>query len=277
MGRLRPLRDPWQERIEDAVRRATPHIGSYGSGLEAFRRDIGSKRWATDCLRDSIWLAPEAERMLSHGPNSELQNWVLVERYTKFVLNGGFDAGLRAYADSDPFARLGLPSEFITERYRYDEEKAARAKACREALLAQLEADFRRDGNPVHVLQAVAIAGIDDTAFPDWVREFLVDSAERILELREAVVRGKRVDREADSVGKALGFGTGGPGSGGWFKRSTMLARDREIHSRVRQWIERARGQYPDREPKLTSAYYEVAGELHVDPSTVQRAYAHCR
>src|SRR4051812_10111786 len=105
--------------------------------------------------------------------------------------------------------------------------------------LRQLEIRYGHDRNPLHALEAVWIAlgaGID---LPDWAHDYLACALARILEIRDEVARDRKVKREADCVGKALGFGTRGPGPSGWFKRSTMLERDYKIYARLREELDK--------------------------------------
>jgi hypothetical protein len=123
-------------------------------------------------------------------------------------------------------------------------------------------------------MQAFAVARRYEIDPPEWVEDFLAGTADLILEIRDEVAEGKPINREAERVGKALGFGKDGPGQGGWFKHATLLERDRAVYFAMLDWLDEERARHPDRRPKLTVGYWEVATAIGVDASTVQRAYA---
>jgi hypothetical protein len=87
-----------------------------------------------------------------------------------------------------------------------------------------------------------------------------------IRDIGEEEQPGQRLT-EAELVGKAIGFRTGGKGQTGWFAHAKQLQRDRAIYFRVVEWLAEGKS------PKLTCAYAEVAEEFGVDASTVRRAY----
>jgi DNA invertase Pin-like site-specific DNA recombinase len=110
---------------------------------------------------------------------------------------------------------------------------------------------------------------------PDWIAEFLsvagrqvVAIAHRISDdsLEEVGAReATRSSTEAEKVGKAMGFGSRGPGRGSCFEDARTLRRDRIIRSAIEEKL--AAG------IKKDFAYDEIASEVGVSRSTVQRAY----
>jgi hypothetical protein len=132
-------------------------------------------------------------------------------------------------------------------------------------LLRQLEIDFGRYGNPVYAYEAFAIALRSGMDMPDWVQRHMLQVAECILGIRDAIAGGRPSKREAERVGKVLGFGKDGPGQGGWFKQAAMLQRDRTIFVEVEKRLEAGM--------KLDFAYDEVAKMLGVSRSTIVRSY----
>jgi hypothetical protein len=132
--------------------------------------------------------------------------------------------------------------------------------------LRELEAYYGRDANPVHALKAFAIACHAGIALPDWLLAYLVESADRFLKVCDEAADGATVEREAELVGKAFGFGAGGPGRGkGWVRQAALLRRDRAIYFDVAREV--------DAGTKPYIAYFSVAQDRRISPSTVSRAY----
>jgi hypothetical protein len=275
MRRATALREHDALRVvrEQVYSAAARHITDHWGVLDQARQHAETAS-AIAFARDARAMASEAQRMLSvYGPTLAEQTRFL----TEYRANLGLfhTAGLTAvtYERADLLARIAMPATLAAGFYGYDPFNVERVQAYGESALRELEADFGRDGNPVHAWEALAVArryGIDP---PDWVEDFLTDAADRILEIRDEVADGRPVNRESERVGKALGFGKDGPGQGGWFKHSTMLERDRTIYFKVIDWLEEEQARHPDRRPKRTSAYREVATAIDLDSSTVQRAY----
>lgn len=133
-----------------------------------------------------------------------------------------------------------------------------------EGELCDLEAHFIRSCNPVHVWEAFKLARRHGMKRPDWVEIYFTDVAERILEIRDEATGGKPVGREAERVGKALGF-VHGPGATGWFELAANLRRDRVAYAEVRRRVA-AR-------TKPEFAYEEVAKLMNISASTTGRSY----
>jgi hypothetical protein len=132
--------------------------------------------------------------------------------------------------------------------------------------MRELEVDFLRDGNPVHAWKAFAIACQAKIALPDWLLTYLIESADRILKVHGEVADGSPIAREAEHAGKALGFGSGGPGRGkGGFRQAALLERDRTLHLEVCREVNAGN--------KLDLAYDAVVAANGVSRSTVVRAY----
>jgi hypothetical protein len=221
---------------------------------------------ATAFTRDVTAMAGEVQRMLSvYGPVLAEQTGFLTEYRSNLGLF--HTAGLTkvAYERADLLARIAMPATLATGFDGYNPSNVERVQAYGESVLRELEADFGRDSNPVHAWEALAVArryGIDP---PHWVKHFLFDAADRILEIRDEVAGGRPVNRESERVGKALGFGKDGPGQGGWFKHATMLERDRTIYFEISDKLVTGM--------KLDFAYDEVAKASSVSRSTIVRAY----
>jgi hypothetical protein len=146
----------------------------------------------------------------------------------------------------------------------YDPVNVEAVRSYCRSVLSELETDFGRDGNPVHAWEAIALILPYGIELPDWLLAYLFDAASEIGQIRCEVAEGKSINREAERVGKALGYGEG-QGRGGWFKRATMLERDRFAYFAVTERLESGM--------KLDFAYDEVKNEVGVSRSTVARAY----
>jgi hypothetical protein len=133
-----------------------------------------------------------------------------------------------------------------------------------EGELCDLEDHFARDRNPVHVWEAFKFARRYGIKRPDWVENYLADVADLILEIRDEVAGGKPVGREADRVGKALGF-VHNPGKTGWFELAANLKRDRAAYVEVRRRVAAM--------TKPEFAYVEVAKLMNISASTAGRSY----
>ena len=135
-----------------------------------------------------------------------------------------------------------------------------RVRAYLECNLRELEAEFARDGNPVHAYEATWIArryGLEAT----WAEDFVDDAIDQMLEILHEVADGKPTGREAERVGKALGFGRDGPGQRGWFRHATNRKRDRAIYFEVCDKLQDG--------IKLDAAYDEAAKAFDVSRSSV--------
>ena len=198
-----------------------------GSGIIAGQASIA------EFIRNQGVMAGEANRMLAiYGPGIAEQPRFLRE----FQSNIGLfrpDLALSEAARqrSDLLARLALRQASMFGFDYYEQENVERVRQM--AASAELAIDFERDGNPVDAWQAFAVANRYRIDPPEWVEDFLTDVANRISEIRDEVAGGRPVKREAERVGKALGFGKDGPGHSGWFKHATMLERDRTIYFEI--------------------------------------------
>ncbi len=166
---------------------------------------------------------------------------------------------------ADLLACITLPTALIVSFDSYDPINVERVQTYYESALVELEFDFERDGNPVFAWEAVAVTQRYRITLPDWVKGYLTASAGRILDIRDEVAGGKAVNKEAVRVGKALGFGVGGVGNGGWFKHATMLQRDRAIYLEIRRKL--------DAGSKLDFAYDDVAKMQKISRSTIVRTF----
>lgn len=245
-----------------ATLRITGHWGILDQARQSAERISPSNAFASAPTA----LAGEAQRMLSvYGPTLAEQTRFLTEYHANLGLFHTAGLTVVSYERADLLARIAMPATLAAGFDGYDPLSVERIQAYGESVMRELEADFGRDGNPVHAWEALTVArryGIDP---PVWVDDFLTDAADRILEIREEVAGGRPVKREAERVGKALGFGNDGPGQGGWFKHATMLERDRTIYFEVNDKLRTG--------IKLDFAYDEVAKASSMSRSTIVRAF----
>lgn len=277
MHRATALREPDALRLlrEQVDSAAALRITDHWTDLDRALRRADLITSTTAFARDPTAMADEAQRMLSvYGPTLAEQPQFLTEYCANLELFHSTGLTGAMFERADLLARIALPTTLAAGFVGYNSVNVERVQAYGESAQRELEADFGRDGNPVHAWGALAVArryGID---LPEWVKDYLADVADRILEIRTEVADGKPLRREAERVGKVLGFGKDRPGGGGRFKRSTILERDRTVYFEVIDWLEEEKARHPDQRAKLTSAYREVAMAIGVDSSTVQRAYA---
>ena len=204
--------------------------------------------------------------MLSiYGPTLAEQVHFLTEYQANLGLFHAVKSDATKYELADLLACSALPAHLATSFKGYDQAIVERMKAYGRSALQELEADFARDGNPVHAWGAFVIARTYENDTPEWVLNFVYDVARGILDICGEVSQGKPAIREAERVGKVLGFGTDGRGRGGWFKRATMLHRDRTIYFKVGSKLKAGM--------KRNFAYDDVAKTLNVSRSTIVRAY----
>jgi hypothetical protein len=225
--------------------------------------------------RDTSLALSEAQRMLSvYGPTIAEQGHFLTEYRSNLLLFQGQELTAPILERAELLARVALPAALAGEFDPIAPINADLIRAYWKAALDELEADFSRDENPVFAWEAFAIARNNGLEVPEWVMEHLEDVADRLMAIRQEVADGKAVKKETDRVGKALGFGKKSAGRVGFFEHSTKLERDREIYFKVTDWLNEEKKRWPDRLPKRTSAYEEVAASMGLDRSTVQRSYS---
>jgi hypothetical protein len=139
-----------------------------------------------------------------------------------------------------------------------------------QALNAKIEAfrnDYERDQNPVHVWRALFLVMNFslEKAVPNWIAEYLRSSTDAVIKIYQKVKEGEKIEREAENIGKALGFGPSGKGSTSHFEDAFILDRDKDLYARVQNKL--AAGD------KLYLAYEMVAKDTAWSPSVIRRAY----
>jgi hypothetical protein len=259
----------------EGIRALSDQVHSAATGLITERwRDSGQLYRAASAIEfPPTLMHTEAQRLLSiYGPRIVDQTGFLVEQRRNLDLFAPSVAAT-SFERADLLARIALQSTFPSDFIGYDLANIEAVERYGHAALAQLEADFSRTKNPVFAWEALAVARRYGVEVPDWVWDVVESAAAGITELREEVENGTPLGKEAEVVGRALGFGKKGRGGTGWFAEATQLSRDREVYFAVTDWLEAERIRQPSRKLKLTSAYSEVAKQLNSNPSTVGQAY----
>src|SRR5262249_3482910 len=106
--------------------------------------------------------------------------------------------------------------------------------------LRELEQNFDATRNPVFVFMAIRLLEEFGLDFPTWIRQFIVNFSVQVCEISTTNDKDQRKkDSEATTVGKVLGFSTGGAGKTGMFKKAGLWRRDIEIYRRVCDYLER--------------------------------------
>lgn len=155
-----------------------------------------------------------------------------------------------------------MPEE---ERSLAKEKIRERARRSAQVLVNELENFYRYDGNPIHALRAIGTADLFGLPTPSWAMDYIVRSAARVVEMMVfEAYEGLPLDRQAERVGKAFGFGTGGSGRSGTFQKAAWLYGDWEIYLRVTSLCKAGEKKY--------RAWEIVADERGVDRSTIRRA-----
>lgn len=129
--------------------------------------------------------------------------------------------------------------------------------------LDELEKEFKRTDNPVLVWIAIRSRNWNDTPLPSWIDDYLQDVGTKIV----SSIYDISDDREAEVVGKALGFGGTKKGGNGKLTAAYKLERDRALYNEVLSALNEGGG------TNLTSACHYVAAITGQSSSTVRRAY----
>lgn len=142
--------------------------------------------------------------------------------------------------------------------------------------MRELENHFTQDGNPVHVLKALALARDWEMPLPVWVVNYLFEAAQESMRILDAAKAGDEILKEAELFGRTFGFRKG-PGEGSWFQQAALVDRDEAMFCDVIRETDpklETLGQKYRFVPaqKLHMAYDIVAANWGVDRSTVVRA-----
>ena len=93
----------------------------------------------------------------------------------------------------------------------------------------ELKREFERTNNPVFVWYAIMNMNWSDTLMPEWIDTYLHSVATNMVRLFYTASN----DREADLVGKALGFGGEKKGDKSKFAEARKFDRDLMLYNRV--------------------------------------------
>lgn len=149
------------------------------------------------------------------------------------------------------------------------------------SFIRELEKKYELDGdNPLDVWEAIDWAYRAEIKLPSWVMSYLGAAAREIVEVREAAETGQFLPKQAERVGRALGFGVKGRGRSSCFGELALREEDERIYFDVMKITEpiikkAANGKHRFHAGvKLDFAYDIVAREWGVNRSTVVRACA---
>jgi hypothetical protein len=168
-------------------------------------------------------------------------------------------------------ARAELPGERFQFEI-YDPPTVENMQNYGRLILQALEQDYTRERNPVLAWDAFSTCRHYGFQLPPWLLDYLAESADRILEISDAVASGRPVNREAEAVGKALGFGLTGRGAGKLFKTAGILRRDRELSAAMEEFLAQEQAHKPNAKLKLRDISKDVGKAEGTSGATVERA-----
>jgi hypothetical protein len=135
--------------------------------------------------------------------------------------------------------------------------------------LDRLRKHFERDKNPAFAWMGIAHCFELNSDFPDWVLTYLKSSTAAVLradglDKNKNTSEDKTFEREAERIGKALGFGRS-EGETGSFEDAYKALTDEMLHEAVLTQLAAGEKEY--------RAYDIVAKERGFSKSTVRRAF----
>lgn len=131
--------------------------------------------------------------------------------------------------------------------------------------LDELKRDFERTNNPVYAWSALVRSTTQGVQMPEWIMRYLHSAGWDIVKMLD----GTEDAREAELVGRALGFGGGKKGDKGKFAEGRKLEKYHALYREVVHELHKGNGTNP------SSAFAYVASQCGKDISTVRRAYEH--
>ena len=135
----------------------------------------------------------------------------------------------------------------------------------RELISEHQRVTFEQTFDPLAPWRAITWAAANDFPLPGWVIQHLCAVAQKINDVVKQSANAGSVKREAEAVGKALGFGSNRPGETSATKKAALRDRDFNIAMRVAEQIEN--GVNPD------AAIFDVAKNLGITESMAIRAF----
>jgi hypothetical protein len=159
-------------------------------------------------------------------------------------------------AVAKPIGRFSVRDIALIQGHRNGERREVR----------ECEAHFMRTQNPFWAWNALNLANIARLEVPRWIVNYLGCAASRICQTKDRIKRRQFMQREAESVGRALGFGKKGRGQGAQIMRMERLKREWRIFIEVHAVLR-------SENTNWDGAYDAVGEKLGCSKSTVQRAY----
>jgi hypothetical protein len=102
----------------------------------------------------------------------------------------------------------------------YDVAAVEYARWIIRRVVNDIQTDVVSTQNPIFAWWGLRMVHVARLSTPRWITNYLSVAATRISKILDEVHAGGSIGKEAERVGKALGFSIEGPGQGGWFKRS---------------------------------------------------------
>jgi hypothetical protein len=135
----------------------------------------------------------------------------------------------------------------------------------RDLISEHKRAMFEQTGDPLAPWQMITWAAVNDYSLPEWVIQYFRGAARKLNDVVMQAAKTGSVKREAEAVGKALGFGHKAAGQTTLTKEAALRDRDLKIAVLVAKQIEN--------NVKPDAAIFDVAKSLGIKESKVARAF----
>ena len=194
---------------------------------------------------------------------SAVDEWIAAGGGSQAEMSAVARVPLEGRGAASPTDETGLSDDEGAESAtKTDAPEAIKNRSEVRTKLRQLETDYNREDSAVYVWEALDLAERNGINRPGWVEDYLVRAAARLMQILNDVAAGKGIGRQADEVGRALGFG---PGGGCRFKKAARLERDRIIYHSVEKKVGAG--------IKLDAARFEVAKDMDLSSATIERSH----
>jgi hypothetical protein len=124
---------------------------------------------------------------------------------------------------------------------------------------------FEQTHDPLAPWRMITWAAVNDYPLPEWVIQYLRGAARNLNDVVVQAAKSGSVKREAEAVGKALGFGHKRAGQTTPTKEAALRDRDFNIAMRVAEQV--------DNNVKPYAAIFDVAKSLGITEFIVARAF----
>jgi hypothetical protein len=124
---------------------------------------------------------------------------------------------------------------------------------------------FEQTRDPLAPWRVITWAAANDFPLPEWVIQYLRGAAQKLNDVVVQAAKTGSVKREAEAIGKALGFGHQRAGQTSLTKTTALRDRDFKIAMRVAEQIEN--------NVKPDAAIIDVAKSLGITEAMTNRAF----